>query len=138
PGGAAGRRLWELIEADHSRRMADALRQDKVRVPIAGVSHWRREPEFAHAQAGPGLDLIDDRLYWTAPTWVSPEVRSMLWSLDGGLAGRANLKRRADRPYGVGRGFNQTPGAWAPSPEACDHPLRVHIPGAEEVGGVCR
>ena len=45
--------------------MADDLRKDKLRVPIAGVSHWRRENEFNHAQAAPGLDLIDDRLYWT-------------------------------------------------------------------------
>src|SRR5262249_23627650 len=67
PGGVGGRRLWESVGAEHARRMAEALRQDHLRVPIAGVSHWRREPEFVAAQAGPGLDLIDDRLYWPSP-----------------------------------------------------------------------
>ncbi len=138
PGGVAGRRLWELVEADHSRRMADALRQEKLRVPIAGVSHWRREPEFAHAQAGPGLDLIDDRLFWAAPTWVSPEVRSMLWSLDGGLAGLANLKRRTDRPYVVGQWCNQTRGAWSASTEAADHLLGVYTAVVEDWDALVR
>src|SRR4029077_10057343 len=99
--GALGRQLWASVESGHSQRMADALRKDKLRVPIAGISHWRRESEFVHAQAGPGLDLIDDRLYWANSPWVSPDVRSMVWSPDGGLAGHAALKRRPDRPYVV-------------------------------------
>ena len=63
--------------------MADALRKDGLRVPIAGVSHWRREPEFSAAQAGTGLDLIDDRLFWNPAAWVSPEKRSLLWCRPG-------------------------------------------------------
>ena len=49
-----GRRFWESVESAHSEQMADALRKDHLRVPIAGVSHWRREPEFNAAQAAPG------------------------------------------------------------------------------------
>ena len=45
PGGVTGRRLWESLEAESSRRMADALRREKLRVPIAGVSHWRQPAE---------------------------------------------------------------------------------------------
>jgi hypothetical protein len=137
-GGVAGRRLWESLEADHSRRMAEALRQAKVRVPIAGVSHWRREPEFVAAQAGAGLDLIDDRLYWATPAWVSPEVRSMLWSLDGGLAGVAGHKRRADRPYVVGQWCNQSLGAWSAATEAADLLLGVHTAAAEDWDALIR
>ena len=67
----SGRRFWQAIESAHWKELADALRADGLRVPIAGVSHWRREPEFAAAQAAPGLDLIDDRLYWNAPPWIA-------------------------------------------------------------------
>src|SRR5262249_27547526 len=62
PGGLAGHRLWEWAESEHLRQMAEDLRHGKLRAPIAGVSHWRREREFAQAQAAPGLDLIDDRI----------------------------------------------------------------------------
>ena len=56
--GNAGRRFWESLESAHLKKMADALRKDELRAPIAGVSHWRREPEFCAAQAatGPGPD----------------------------------------------------------------------------------
>ncbi len=46
-----------------------------------------RETEYARAQAAPGLDLIDDRIYWMPPPnreWASPEVGSMLWSREAG------------------------------------------------------
>ena len=89
--GNAGHRFWESIESAHLKKMADALRKDGLRVPMAGVSHWRREPEFCAAQAAPGLDLIDDRLFWGPSPWVSPEIRSMLWSPPArGLEASAN------------------------------------------------
>ena len=139
PGGLTGRRLWEWIEAEHSRRMADALRGDKLRVPIAGVSHWRREPEFVQAQVAPGLDLIDDRIYWTTlRSWAAPEMRTMLWSTDGGLAGLAASKRRPDRPYVVGHWCNQTFGAWSMPTEAADFLLGVHTAAAEDWDGLVR
>ena len=101
PSGA-GRRSWQAVESEHWKEMAEALRRDMVRVPIAGVSHWRREPEFSAAQAAAGLDMIDDRLYWDPPSWISPERRSLLWSLDGGLAAGAVPQAQA-RPSLRGR-----------------------------------
>ena len=71
-------------------------------MPIAGCSHWRREPEFAAAQAAAGLDLIDDRLYWAPATFIAPEMKSQLWSHDGGLASAARRKRHAGPAYVVG------------------------------------
>ncbi len=69
--GTTGHRFWESLESSYLKKMAVALRKDGLQAPIAGVSHWRREPEFCDAQAAPGLDLIDDRLFW-APSSVGP------------------------------------------------------------------
>jgi hypothetical protein len=121
--GAAGRRLWESLEAARCQEMADALRKDGARVPIAGVSHWHREPEFCGAQAAAGLDLFDDRLFWGPPPWMAPDARSLLFSTDGGLGASANKKRRADRPYVVGQWCNLTHGAWSYPHEAADQLL---------------
>jgi hypothetical protein len=139
PGGFSGKRLGEWAEAEHSRQMADDLRHGKLRAPIAGVSHWRREPEFARAQAAEGLDLIDDRIYW-APTreWTSPEVRSMLWSREGGLAAFADIKRRTDRPYVLGQWCNQTFGAWSFPTEAADYLLGIYTAGVEDWDAIVR
>jgi hypothetical protein len=116
----AGRRLWQHLEAEHLKAFADRLRHDHLRVPIAGVSHWRRELEFAATQATAGLDLIDDRLYWTPPPWVDPERCSILFSYNGALAAGAAAKRKVDRPYVVGQWCQQTMGAWANRYEAAD------------------
>src|SRR5262249_55499297 len=51
PGGS-GRRFWESVESAHGQQMADVLRKDQLRAPIAGVSHSRREREFVSAQSG--------------------------------------------------------------------------------------
>ena len=66
-------------------------------MPIAGVSHWRREPEFNAAQAAKGLDLIDDRLFWSPLPWASPEKRSLLWSRAGGKPGQLMRRSNAGR-----------------------------------------
>ena len=47
--------------------------------------------------AGPGLDLIDDRVYWPPLPWASPEVRSMIWAspargLDAIAGGQASSR----------------------------------------------
>ena len=97
-------------------------------MPIAGVSHWRREPEFNAAQAAHGLDLIDDRLFWSPRNWVVS--RETLAALEP--AGRrprrliAAIKRRPDRPYVVGQWCNQTQGAWSYPHEAADQLLGVY------------
>ena len=125
--GAPGRRFWESVEAAHSKQMADILRKDHVRVPIAGVSHWRREPEFNAAQAASGLDLIDDRVFWKFSAWVSPERRSLLWtSPDLGLGTLTAIKRRPDRPYVLGLWCNQTQEAWSYPHESADLMLGVY------------
>jgi hypothetical protein len=115
-----GRRFWQSLEAEHWKDFAGQLRRAQVRVPIAGVSHWRREPEFAAAQATAGLDLIDDRLFWNPPLWVDPDRCSFLFSHNGALAAGALVKRKADRPYVVGQWCHQTFGAWAHRHEAAD------------------
>jgi len=124
--GGPGRKFWESLESAHSEKIAKLLRKDGVRVPIAGVSHWRREPEFCAAQAAPALDLIDDRLYWSPPDWVSPERYSLLWGRpETSLAALAAHKRRPDRPYVVGQWCDQTLGAWSYPYEAADQLLGV-------------
>ena len=115
-----GRRFWQSVETAHYKEMVDALRKDKVRVPIAGCSHWRRDPEFSAAQAAPPLDLVDDRLFWSAPTFVAPEMKSQLWSQDGALNAGAQRKRNPGVAYAVGQWCPQTQGAWALPYEAAD------------------
>lgn len=139
PAGYSGRRLWEWAEAEHLREMADELRLNKLRAPIAGVSHWRREADFARAQAAQGLDLIDDRIYWSpAREWAEPDARSMLWSVEGGLTALADKKRRTDRPYVVGQWCNQTLGAWSFPTEAADYLLGVYTAGVEDWDALVR
>ncbi|MFI5457121.1 MAG: hypothetical protein ACHRXM_16875 [Isosphaerales bacterium] len=137
--GGSGRRFWESLELDHSEQMAKALRKDHVRVPIAGVSHWRREPEFCAAQAGPVLDLIDDRIFWAPHTWVAPERHSLLWSPpEESLAAIAAHKRRPDRPYVLGQWCDQTLGAWSFPHEAADQLLGVYTAMAGDWDAVVR
>ena len=122
PSGT-GRRFWQSVEAAHYKTMVEALRSDKLRVPIAGCSHWRREPEFAASQASASLDLVDDRLFWAPTTFIAPEMKSQLWSLDGGLSSGARRKRHAGLAYVVGQWCPQTGGAWALPHEAADQLL---------------
>jgi len=137
--GGPGRKFWESLESAHSENMAKALRKDGVRVPIAGVSHWRREPEFCAAQAAPGLDLIDDRLYWSPSDWVSSDQHSLLWSHpDASLAALAAHKRRPDRPYVVGQWCDQTLGAWSYPYEAADQLLGVYTATAGDWDALVR
>lgn len=140
PRGYTGRRLWEWIESEHSREMADALRRGKVRAPIASVSHWRRDPaEFNRAVAAKGLDLIDDRLYWLPRhERAGPDRRSMLWSREGGLIPLADRKRRNDRPYVVGQWCNQSFGAWSLPTESADYLLGVYMAGMEDWDAIIR
>ena len=136
--GEAGRRLWQSLEIAHYTEMATALRKDHVRVPIAGCAHWRREPEFSAAQAAPALDLIDDRLFWAPPPLSSPELRSLLWSTDGGLSAGAQRKRAPGRPYVVGQWCPQTMGAWALPHEAADQLLAAETALAEDWDALIR
>lgn len=140
PAGYSGRRLWEWAESEHLRQMAEDLRHGKLRAPIAGVSHWRREPDFNRAQAAQGLDLIDDRIYWVpAREWADPGVRSMLfWAREGSLASYADKKRRNDRPYVLGQWCDQTHGAWSLPTEAADYLLGVYTANVEDWDGLVR
>jgi hypothetical protein len=115
-----GRAAYRAIEAGSLKEIADGLRGFGIKIPIAGVSHWRRETDFALACAGAGLDLIDDRLFWSPSPLLAPTHRSLLWSRDGGLLSGASKKRKADRPYVVGQWCDQTLGAWALPFEGAD------------------
>jgi hypothetical protein len=137
-GSGSGRRFWESVESDQLKHVAESLRKSQVRVPIAGVSHWRRESEFVSAQADSGLDLIDDRLFWAPPSWVGPGSLSSLWSLDGGIGSMAHIKHRRDRPYVVGQWCNQAQGAWAFTHEAADFLLGATTAAAGDWDGLVR
>ena len=119
-GRGAGRAGWSMVEAASWKSDAESLRAFGVKAPIAGSSHWRREAEFSAAQAAPGLDLIDDRLYWSPPRWAEPSVRAAVWDPAGNLGVPARRKRRPDRPYVVGQWATHTSGAWASLYEAAD------------------
>jgi hypothetical protein len=133
-----GRRFWQFLETEHLKDLAAKLRKAHLQVPIAGVSHWRREPEFAAAQAAQGLDLIDDRLYWNPPLWIDPERCSFLFSHGGALAAGASAKRKTDRPYVVGQWCQQTMGAWAFRYEAADVLLASLLALHEDWDGLVR
>jgi hypothetical protein len=120
----SGRAAWRGIESHQWKTLAEELRGIGVKVPIAGCSHWRREPEFNAAQGVSGLDLIDDRLYWLPPSHGDPDRRSMLWSRDGGIRAAAASKRKAGHPYVVGQYCNLTR-AWALPFESGDLLLAV-------------
>lgn len=135
---SAGRRFWQSLESEHWSTMADALKKDSLRAPIAGGSHWRREREFNEAQAAPGLNLIDDRLYWTPPAWLAPEYRSLLWSVDGGLLVNSEKKRHRDRPYVVGHWCPHSLGAWSFPHEAGDQLLVAKMAVAEDWDALVR
>jgi hypothetical protein len=124
---AAGRRFWQALEQARFRQSAEVLRNDRLKAPIAGISHWRRDSEFCAGLVGQGLDLIEDRLFWTPSPWAPPEARSLLLATDGGLAAAASSKRRPDRPYVVGQWCNATHGAWSYPHEAADQLLGVYI-----------
>ena len=133
----SGRRFWQATESAHWKELADALRGDGLRVPVAGVSHWRREPEFAAAQAAPGLDLIDDRLYWSPRRGSLPSGgRSSGASMAG--SPRAPRKRKADRPYVVGQWCHQTLGAWAYPHEGADVLLAAQTAASEDWDALVR
>ena len=137
-GGLVARLAWKKAEADQWQAEAEALRKLKVKAPIAGDSHWRREPEFVAAQAAPGLDLIDDRLFWLPPTWGDPARRSMLWDPAGGLVAEAARKRRSDRPYAVGQWCAHTGGAWALPFEGADLLMAAQSARAEDWDALVR
>jgi len=116
----AGRSGWRTVESAMLKELADGLRAKGVEVPIAGVSHWRREADFAQACAAPGLDLVDDRLFWSPNAFLSPGRRTLLLSREGGLLAGAAKKRKPDRPYVVGQWCDQTSGAWSLPYEGAD------------------
>jgi hypothetical protein len=135
---ASGRRLWQTLESDHWRSMSVQLRSAGLKVPIAGCSHWRREPEFCAAQAATGLDLIDDRLFLPPQPYALADRRGLRFSVDGGLAAVAAPKRRADRPYVVSHWCSRTGGLWAMPDEPTDLLLAADQAAAEDWDALVR
>ena len=110
---ASHRAGWKAAEAAQWKAEAEALRAFGLKTtPLAGNSHWRREPEFNAAQVAAGLDLIDDRLFWSPASWADPSHRSLLRDPATFVIDAAR-KRRPDRPYAVGQWCSHTDGAWA-------------------------
>jgi hypothetical protein len=138
-GGGSARRFWQTTESAQWKKLADDLREMKVRVPIAGCAHWRRTPpEFVTTEGAPGLDLIDDRLFWSPSPWGLPERRSIVRDLTGGMAGAAARKRHLDRPYVVGQWCAHTDGAWALPYEAADLILAAQTAAADDWDALVR
>jgi hypothetical protein len=136
---APGPRFWEAVEGAHSRKLAEELRKDGLRAPLAGVSHWRRDPtDFCDAQAVPELDLIDDRIFWNPFLWAAPERQSLVWLDPKNLAKMAAVKRRADRPYVLGMWCNQTSGAWSFPCEAADQIFTAYTASTANWDGIVR
>ncbi len=133
-----GKRFKQAIDSAHWKRLGDALKADGLKAPLASVSHWRRDHEFNESLAAPGLDLIDDRIYWMAPSWIAPRYRSMLWSLDGGLLIDSARKRHADRPYVVGQYCNLTQGVWATPYESAEQILAATTAVSEDWDALVR
>lgn len=133
-----GRRFWQSVESSHWKGLAESLRKEGLKAPIAGVSHWRREPEFSEAQATAGLDLIDDRIYWLPPSLLNPEKRSSLWSDEGGLIAEASRKRKTDRPYVVGQWCDFTQGTWASVFDGAEQLLAARTAVAEDWDAIVR
>jgi len=131
-------RRWQSVEANQWTALAGEVRKLGLRVPIAGGSHWKRDAYYSAAQAAPGLDLIDDRLYSNPPGWTNPDHRSLLWSRDGALAGLAAKKRKPDRPYVVGQWADPTFGAWATPYEGADLILAAGTASAEDWDALIR
>ena len=76
------------------------LRKDKLQAPIAGVSHWRREPEFCAAAGSAGSRPDRRPALLDAATWVGhPSCGRMLWSPAAGGPGRQR-DRQTPRPTG--------------------------------------
>lgn len=114
-------RGWSTVEGNQWAGLAGDLRKAGLRVPVAGGSHFRRDPaDYNAAQAAAGLDLIDDRLYFNPAAWADPDRRALTWSRENPLVALANRKRRADRPYVVGQFADPTYGAWATPYEGVD------------------
>jgi hypothetical protein len=131
-----GRSGWRVVESASLKELADDLRGAGLKVPIAGVSHWRREAEFVQAQQA--LDLVDDRLYWLPSPFATATRRSQVWSRDGGLLALAAKKRKPDRPYAVGQWCDQTSGAWALPYEGADLMLAAQTASAEDWDALVR
>ncbi|WP_435010254.1 hypothetical protein P12x_001505 [Tundrisphaera lichenicola] len=132
------RRGWQAVESAQWKSLADSLRKFGLKAPIAGGSHWRRDYDYSAAQAANGLDLIDDRLFYTPPTWADPERRSAVWSRDGGMIAGASQKRKKDRPYVVGQWAVQTSGAWASPYEGADLMLAARTASVEDWDALVR
>lgn len=129
----SGLRFYQATESAQWTTLADDLRAFGVKAPIAGCSHWRRDPaEFLAAQGVAGLDLIDDRLYWNPSPWGDPDRRSMLWDPAGAPSKAASRKRRPDRPYVVGQWCARIPLNWALPFEGADLLLQARTAAAED------
>ena len=86
PGGT-GRRSGNRS----SRRISNRWPTPCARTACACRSPASRtggaSPSSAPPRPAPGLDLIDDRLFWPPFLWSSPEMHSLLWSPAGSRAG---------------------------------------------------
>lgn len=135
---AAGRRSWQALESEQWSAEAKALRATGVQALLAGSAHWRREPEFVAAQTSPGLDLVDDRLFWSPSPWVAPDRRSLLWDSGSEFAEAIRSKRKPDRPYVLGQWGVDAFGAWGHPYDPAELLFVTHLARAGDWDGVIR
>jgi hypothetical protein len=135
---AQGQSGWRVVESASLKEIADELRGLGAKQPIAGVSHWRREGLFSQAQAAPGLDLVDDRIFWLPSPFLAPTRRSLAWARDGGLLPLAARKQKHGLPYVVGQWCDQAFGAWALPYEGADLMVATLLASAEDWDALVR
>jgi hypothetical protein len=133
-----GARHWQKAEGAWWAESAGLVRSMGFRSLMAGCSHWRREPEFSQAQASPGLDLIDDRLFPGYPRISDPARRGLTAHAALDPAKLAAKKRREGTPYAVGEWCERTEGAWANPYEGAGLLLMSWIAGRDGYAALTR
>jgi hypothetical protein len=129
---------WKTIESQQWSEIVSSLRAAGCKVPIAGSSHWRREAEFNQTQAAAGLDLVDDRLFWSPPEFALPEQRGLISAPIGDLLGQTARKRRPGMPIIVSQFAGNPNGQWALPYEGADLALAAWGAAIEDWDGLIR
>ncbi len=117
----ATRRSIPEVERAHWVGLANRLREEGLKAPIASVTHWRREPGWwLDLLSDQAFDLIEDRLFWSFGPWMASERRSLLWDGQADWLGQLERKRDPSKPYVLGEFTIDASPAWASPFEGAD------------------